>query len=297
VTENLTVAPIFIFDTTTETPTVNAGSASDGYVSVELESSTDDAVIFFTLDGSEPTETSHKYDDLLWLDEESLAALGASAQTNGNLVVKAKAYSADKNNSDTAIFEIELPDDDVVPHVEVLTDDASRFLIGDDEVKIPMGIFNPGQYTLGPCGYALYLKGNEDDPVRSLVRNDLVNRTDKAVGLLFTISELIPGTEYTIRVYVESDYGLLISDGVTFTTTGENAFLLGDVDGNGNIDTKDARLALRIAIQLEPDYTPDTRGYKAGDINLDGTVATGDARLILRRAIGFTDADQWGVKK
>ena len=75
------------------------------------------------------------------------------------------------------------------------------------------------------------------------------------------------------------------------------AFSLGDVDADGNITTSDARLALRIAIGLEPALTPGTGNYKAADINLDGEVKTGDARLILRRAIGIIDADQWGIKR
>ena len=75
----------------------------------------------------------------------------------------------------------------------------------------------------------------------------------------------------------------------------EPAFTLGDVDGDGEIKTGDARLALRRAIDLET-YTPESREFKAADIDLNGIVTTGDARLILRKAIGFTDAD-WGVKK
>ena len=75
----------------------------------------------------------------------------------------------------------------------------------------------------------------------------------------------------------------------------EPAFTLGDVDGDGEIKTGDARLALRRAIDLET-YKPESREFKACDINLDGSVKTGDARMILRKAIGFKDAD-WGVKK
>ncbi len=75
----------------------------------------------------------------------------------------------------------------------------------------------------------------------------------------------------------------------------EPAFLLGDVDGDGEIKTGDARKALRRAIDLET-YAPDSREFKACDINLDGSVKTGDARMILRKAIGFNDPE-WGVKQ
>ena len=73
------------------------------------------------------------------------------------------------------------------------------------------------------------------------------------------------------------------------------AFTLGDVDGDGKIDTGDARKALRRAINLET-YTPESREFMACDINLNGKVGTDDARLILRKAIGFKDPE-WGVKK
>ena len=63
----------------------------------------------------------------------------------------------------------------------------------------------------------------------------------------------------------------------------------GDVDGNGNVDTSDARLALRCSIGLEK-YTEGSREFMACDVNLDHKVGTDDARFILRHAIGLTDA-------
>ncbi len=63
----------------------------------------------------------------------------------------------------------------------------------------------------------------------------------------------------------------------------------GDVDGDGNVDTSDARLALRCSIGLEK-YTAGSREFIACDVNLDHKVGTDDARFILRHAIGLTDA-------
>ena len=63
----------------------------------------------------------------------------------------------------------------------------------------------------------------------------------------------------------------------------------GDVDGSGNVDTSDARLALRRAIGLEK-YPEGSREFMACDVNLDYKVGTDDARFILRHAIGLTDA-------
>ena len=61
----------------------------------------------------------------------------------------------------------------------------------------------------------------------------------------------------------------------------------GDVDGDGDVKTADARLALRISIGLEPALTPDTPEYKAADVDGKPGVTTNDARSILRAAIGL----------
>jgi len=61
-----------------------------------------------------------------------------------------------------------------------------------------------------------------------------------------------------------------------------------DVNGDGNIDIADARLALRIAIGLETEANTDIV-IAAADINGDGQVTVDEARAILRKAVGFTD--------
>mgnify|MGYP007101892316 CR=1 FL=1 len=61
---------------------------------------------------------------------------------------------------------------------------------------------------------------------------------------------------------------------------------IGDVDGNGEVGTADARLALRAAIGLES-YAKGSAAFKAADVDFNGAVETADARLILRAAIGL----------
>lgn len=65
----------------------------------------------------------------------------------------------------------------------------------------------------------------------------------------------------------------------------------GDVDLNGKIEPADARLALRIAVKLEPSITPDSVAYEAANVTeMDkGTVDSADARLILRKSVGIED--------
>ena len=65
----------------------------------------------------------------------------------------------------------------------------------------------------------------------------------------------------------------------------------GDIDFDGNITVKDARLALRISLSLECDMCPGTNHYYAADVNGDGEVHTDDARNILRKALGLQSGD------
>ncbi len=66
--------------------------------------------------------------------------------------------------------------------------------------------------------------------------------------------------------------------------------LPGDVDGNGKIETKDARLALRCSIGLEK-YEAGSPEYLACDVTKDGKVGTDDARFILRKSVGLKDPE------
>ncbi len=68
----------------------------------------------------------------------------------------------------------------------------------------------------------------------------------------------------------------------------EESFETGDVDGNGKVESSDARLALRAAVHLsnEPtDVTEGTAGYTAADYDKNGKVESSDARCILRVAV------------
>ncbi len=60
--------------------------------------------------------------------------------------------------------------------------------------------------------------------------------------------------------------------------------LKGDVDGDGTVTPADARLALRIAILLEPAESYDLR---YADLDNDGYITPADARLVLRVSIGL----------
>ncbi len=86
-------------------------------------------------------------------------------------------------------------------------------------------------------------------------------------------------TALAFSVYVLAD---------TSTEITGPAFMPGDVDGSGKVETTDARLALRCSIGLEK-YPEGSREFLACDVNRDAKVGTDDARFILRHSIGLTD--------
>lgn len=68
----------------------------------------------------------------------------------------------------------------------------------------------------------------------------------------------------------------------------EEPYLLGDVNCDGEIEAADARLALRIASQLDDYPAADSVVFKNTDINGDGEITAADARIILRCAAGIS---------
>ena len=64
--------------------------------------------------------------------------------------------------------------------------------------------------------------------------------------------------------------------------------LLGDLDGTDGTTAADARLALRIAVELE-DCAPGSARFCSADVDHDGVVTASDARLILRAAVELED--------
>ena len=68
----------------------------------------------------------------------------------------------------------------------------------------------------------------------------------------------------------------------TTSTSVENTFIAGDINGDNKITASDARFALRIAAKL--DIITDISVLTAADITNDGRITASDARIILRKA-------------
>ncbi len=68
-------------------------------------------------------------------------------------------------------------------------------------------------------------------------------------------------------------------------------YTLGDVDGDGEIKSQDARLALRAAVRLET-FEEGSPAFLAADATKDGKIQSDDARLILRVAVKLETLEQ-----
>ena len=64
------------------------------------------------------------------------------------------------------------------------------------------------------------------------------------------------------------------------------AYLPGDVNGDGQVEPEDARLALRASVALEK-YKKNSDSFNAADADKDGQLTPEDARLILRATVGL----------
>ena len=106
------------------------------------------------------------------------------------------------------------------------------------------------------------------------------------------LNEDLASAAFTVTV--TSATGVL-PDGGTYTYYKEGApVLTGDVDGSGEIEPGDARLALRISLGLMNDgdkvMTPEMQAR--ADVDGKEGVQPADARLILRKSLGLVD-EEW----
>ena len=138
----------------------------------------------------------------------------------------------------------------------------------------------------------------------SMYKNNTLTQPTSPVMVSIPIPDFGDPSERTVNVYRDNGDGsytnmnaVIEGNYVVFTTDHFSIYVVtngtlgltvtpGDVDNDGNVTTKDARLALRAAISLE-NYLPGSAEYVACDVDYDGKVSTSDARLILRAAIGL----------
>lgn len=215
VTKDMTVSPVFIFEQTVEAPMSNADDdVKVGSTNVDFETSTKDATLRYTTDGTEPTEESVIFDDTIWIEETT--------------TFKVKAFKAGMNASATVetTFEV-VPESEYeskLPKVTAVTSGA-YYSVGSESAKLCMRIDNPSEYTINSWGYLIedLSTGETSDYVNS----EISGMTDKTIGRVFNVSGLTASTNYNYTFYVEfKEVGLYESITYSFTT----------LSNGGNID-------------------------------------------------------------
>ncbi len=141
-----------------------------------------------------------------------------------------------------------------------------------------------------------------DDIIKSVINNvDTIKAVDiengvKAIAAadgidIAVIRRVLPAAKIVDKDGNEVSDKTHLATGMKLMLTGEavEIVVLGDVDGNGEINVADARLALRQAVSLE-----NLNGVYlfAGKVGGD-SVGVSEARKILRAAVGLDDSKDW----
>ena len=82
---------------------------------------------------------------------------------------------------------------------------------------------------------------------------------------------------------------ILFPEGNPLMLEPQRVGVLGDGNGDGSVNTADARFALRMAVGLESS-SDDSLSVDVLDTDLSGAVSTTDARTLLRYTVGLDDA-------
>lgn len=119
---------------------------------------------------------------------------------------------------------------------------------------------------------------------------NIVYINQAAAGANGAISFTGSDAAYPMTMTSGTYYVYLVGDGKEFSAsapaasfTYEAGYTLGDVNGDGSVDTSDALLALRIYVGT---YSATDVQRKAADVSKDGVIDTTDALLMLRFYVG-----------
>ena len=91
-------------------------------------------------------------------------------------------------------------------------------------------------------------------------------------------------TENGVRTFTCTVCGQTKQEPIRKLNPSGQADALGDVDGDGEVTSGDARLALRASVQLEQ-YAPGSAQFAAADVDGNGVIESSDARTILRVSV------------
>ncbi len=312
VTEDITVKPIFSYSETVVD--VECGEIEESYVEgsyFDLSTDTEDAKIYYTLDGTDPTEES-----MLLEDEQSICVFETCT-------IKAIAVKENANPSEISEFYIEVNgEDEVIMEEEeyiVLPEDPQLYVssataAAGGTVDITVSIVNnPGLIATsfkldydssvmnlvdvkdsGLLGDGTFTAGNDLTavPFTVLWEDALAPENYVEDGVLvtftFAIDENAVGGEYPVSIIIDdgctfdneiNDVGLAYVNGVVKISDRTP----GDANEDGVINTKDIVLIKRFLA----DWSGVEINSANSDVNGDGLVNTKDVVVIKRYLAGW----------
>ena len=112
--------------------------------------------------------------------------------------------------------------------------------------------------------------------------NDVVVYYMDEQGVLTKLDGVVNVDERTITVELEHFSTYILADPVESSDV-----MIGDVNGDGRINTRDARALLTYVAGLTKDG--DTLNIAAADCNGDGRINTRDARILLLYVVGLAE--------
>ena len=149
---------------------------------------------------------------------------------------------------------------------------------------------------------SLSTEPTEEDIIKSVINNvDTIKAVDIENGVraiaavggidIAVIRRALPAAKIVDKDGNEVSDNAPLSTGMKLMLNGQSVAIvvLGDVDGNGEINVADARLALRQAVSLENLNGVYLFAGKAGG----DSVGVSEARKILRVAVGLDDSKDW----
>ncbi len=205
VTSDITVKPIFIYDSTVEAPVFTlTEDASIGFAQVEMETSTEGAEIRYTTDGTEPTEESLLFDDVVYVDETT--------------TFKAVAFKDGMVASQSVENTFEVIPSEVILNTKVSSvTNTDKYVIGTDKATLCMRIDNPFGYEILSWGYVITNIATEE--TATYENKDIAGTKDTVIGRAFGINGLDVGTVYSYYFFAEfEELGMFESEYAEFRT-------------------------------------------------------------------------------
>ena len=162
--------------------------------------------------------------------------------------------------------------------------DAAELVLEDGSSLLPSEIMDKDEITT----YTIDITATEGGAASS----SLTVSSGDYVSLTATAKEgwaFVGWFENDVLISADADLAFVAKSDRNLTAKFEQtapSYILGDVDGDGQITSSDARATLRAAVGLD---TLTEAQKKAADVNKDGEITSSDARLILRCAVGLEE--------